>query len=439
MNATLLLGLVLFASGLGLVAPSASRAQTAVPPTAADRVPPLRSQKALDGYLRQHADVETPFDALPPGARERFFRSLYWGGKGLASLDLGLLADELSQPQIEAILQLFGDEIAAFAPRTRLPSGSARASGTREISDLESRYNDFYRILSMQGEVDAATLATRVAEQFDALAEAYTPEMLQRLDHRHLTMLWNAASWSAMLAEGTRYVESMEAVLAEIMRRDPGNPPVQLLHQLRNALLAARRFEDAGRLPQRYPGIEWSRSPEFVDPFADGQAPVRSAWRLSEDNGSLVRQEIGLEGVRLLVSASFNCGFSRNAAEDIARDQVLGPVFEREALWLMLPPGHESIDNAMAWNRRTPRAPARLMYSQEEWSMFPDWQTPVFHVLRDGRVVETVVGWPRGEGSTREPLIAMLRRNGLIDPSASGPPTVFSPEAAPGASTQPTR
>lgn len=371
--------------------------------------------------MRKHAGEETPFDALPPGARERFFLSLYWGGKGLASLDMGVLADELSQPQIEAILQLFGDEFAAYAPHSRLPKGTPPAPATSEISEIESRYNDLYRILSRQGDLDAPAIAVQVSEHFDPLARAYAAESLRDMDHRHLAMLWNAAWRSSMLADGTKYVESMEAVLAEAMRRNPGNPPAQRLQQLRNALLAARRFEDAGHLAERYPDIEWSPLPELVDPFPADQKPHRSVWLLSEDNGSLVRQQLETEGLQLLVTSSFNCGFSRNAAEDIATDPVLGPVFEQEAIWLMLPPGFETIDGAMEWNRRNPDAPARLMYSRDEWPILTDWQTPVFHVLRDGRVLDTVVGWPRGEGKTREALIEMLARNDLIESPAPTP------------------
>jgi hypothetical protein len=377
---------------------------------------PMRSQQALEAYLHDQSGV-TPFDALPPGARERFLLSLRWGGRGLTSLDLGILADELPQPGIEAILRLFGDEFAGHAPASRLPAGPPPASTTVGISDLERRYNAFYRALQAQGELDNATLLARLKERFSTFADAYAPAALEQMDYRHLAMLWNAASVSARLSEESGYVDAMEAVFAETVRRHPADPPVHRLRQLRAALLLARRFEDAGRLAERHPDSGLPVLPAFVDPFAGGDRPTHSVWVLSTDGTRLTRQALDLTGTRLVVTASHGCGFSRTAAADIAADPVLGPAFARRATWLMLPPGAEGIDGAIAWNRLFPQAPPRLMYGRDAWPHFADWRTPVFHVLRDGRIVDALVGWPRDDGTAREALIDMLRRHDLAGDS----------------------
>lgn len=85
----------------------------------------------------------------------------------------------------------------------------------------------------------------------------------------------------------------------------------------------------------------------------------------------------------------------------------------------MLPPGDEDVDAIREWNMRFPQAPARMIYSRAEWPMFPHWPMPEFHVVRDGRIVETVTGWPRGRDSNREALIEMLRRAELLGPGAA--------------------
>jgi hypothetical protein len=138
---------------------------------------------------------------------------------------------------------------------------------------------------------------------------------------------------------------------------------------------------------------------------------------LPPDGTRLTRQALDLTGTRLVVTASHGCGFSRTAAADIAADPVLGPAFARRATWLMLPPGAEGIDGAIAWNRLFPQAPPRLMYGRDAWPHFADWRTPVFHVLRDGRIVDALVGWPRDDGTAREALIDMLRRHDLAGDS----------------------
>lgn len=382
---------------------------------------PLRTQEALEAYLRDRAGEPTPFDALPPGARERFFFSLYWGLSGLGSMDVGILADELTQPQIEAILHLFGDDIAAYAPRSRLSMTEAPPVAVTEISILEQRYTDFYRILRKQGELDTEAFATHLSERFDAIADAYTTESLRAMDQRHRAMLWNAASTAAMLLGQPQYVEAMEAVLAEIARHDAGKMSVGKLLRLRDALLAAQRFDDALNLSERYPDAGLPPLPDIIDPFSGNDAPDRTIWVLSADDDRLTRHAIVLEGTRLLVVSSYNCGFSRNAAEDIAADPVLGPVFSEHATWLMQPPGRETIEAAAEWNRRFPQAPSRLIYRFDEWPMSPSWSTPTFHVIHDGRIVDTVTGWSRNDDSHRRRIIEMLARADLMEPTAPAP------------------
>src|SRR3546814_2043267 len=109
------------------------------------------------------------------------------------------------------------------------------------------------------------------------------------------------------------------------------------------------------------------------------------------------------------------CHFAVDAAEDIAADPVLGPAFARHAHWLVSTPGIESIDAARDWNQRLPDAQVEMIHDRGEWSIFPTWSMPKFHIVRDGKVIETVKGWPRSPASNRQPLIDALRRAGLLD------------------------
>src|SRR3546814_3469816 len=76
-------------------------------------------------------------------------------------------------------------------------------------------------------------------------------------------------------------------------------------------------------------------------------------------------------------------------------------------------PGIESIDAARDWNQRLPDAQVEMIHDRGEWSIFPTWSMPKFHIVRDGKVIETVKGWPRSPASNRQPLIDALRRAGL--------------------------
>jgi hypothetical protein len=399
------------------------------PPSSADAAPPqghlaIRSRTDLDAYLRDHAGAPTPFDALPPGARERFFLSLGWGSSGLGSFDPGVLADELPQERIDAILQLFGEEIAGHAPGSRLPEGDhadAPPVAAGGIDALERRYNDFYRALRERGDPDPATHAARLGKRFDALlADAYAAQALQDIDDRHLAMLWNAAVAVAKLTTEPRHVAALEAAFAESARRSRGQPSGERLRAMRDVLLASRRFDDARRFSERYSSPALPPLPEFVEPPDIRDRPPHGIWRMSTDGNRLSRESIDLSGTRILVTAG--CHFSLDAAGDISADPVLGPAFAKHASWLVLPPGVEDIDAVRDWNRRFPQAPALMIYDREGWPMLADWPMPEFHVVREGRIVESVTGWPRGDAHQREALIGMLRRAGLLDQLRPGSP-----------------
>src|SRR3546814_19503295 len=84
-------------------------------------------------------------------------------------------------------------------------------------------------------------------------------------------------------------------------------------------------------------------------------------------------------------------------------------------------PGIESIDAARDWNQRLPDAQVEMIHDRGEWSIFPTWSMPKFHIVCDGKVIETVKGRPRSQASTRQPLLDALRRAGLMEQAPAEP------------------
>ena len=188
---------------------------------------------------------------------------------------------------------------------------------------------------------------------------------------------------------------------------------------MRRILLAGRRFEQARSFTASHPEAGLSALPVFDDPLAnDARATV---WRMDPGGQRLTRTAIDLAPTQILVTAG--CHFSADAAEDISADPMLGPVFARHAHWLVGTPGVESIDAVRDWNMRFPDAQAEMIHDRSEWSIFSTWSMPKFHIVRDGKVIETVKGWPRSPTSNRQPLIDALRRAGLLEQ----PPTEPTP------------
>lgn len=371
---------------------------------------PLRSQAQLTAWLEANAGRPTPFDRLSPGARERFFLDLDWGSRGLTGFDHTDLVHELTQEEVRELLSLFGPEWESFS--TQVQPSAPRQPPVRDndaaLSDLERRYNQYYRV-TLTAELDSADGTRAVSDSFDAsFPQALDPAALQRLADHDLQLLSRAASVAARYSPADRYTDALRNAFLERERR--GTAEAGDLRELRDALLADRRFDEARALGEAHPDTGLAPLPEFRDPIGpDIGGPT--VWRLDAGGTALIRATIDLSPTQILVTAG--CHFSKDAAEDISADPVLGPVFAEHAQWLVPAPGIESIVAARDWNRRFPGAQVAMIHDRAEWKLFPDWRMPAFHIVRNGRIIDSVVGWPRDPTVNREPLIAALRRAGL--------------------------
>jgi len=374
----------------------------------------IRSQAQLDDYLRRHAasGEPTPLDAFSAGARERFLSGLVWGSNGLGGFYPSDLAEELDDDQIRAVLSLFGSSMVAYAPRSRAAAIGVKRSSLAGISDLERRYTRFHHDANdAYANLDDAARNNAIAARFNTLfPEVREPAALHALTDHDLRLLWHAASQAATGAPAPDAADTALSVFAVCERR--GIIDRQDVLEMRRILLAGRRFEQARRFTASHQDAGLSPLPVFLDPLKN-DAPAATVWRINAEGDRLTRAAIDLAPTQILVTAG--CHFSIDAAEDISTDPVLGPVFARHAHWLVSTPGIESINAVRDWNRRFPDAQVEMIHDRDEWSIFPTWSMPEFHVVRDGKVVETVKGWPRSPMSNRQPLIDALRRAHLLE------------------------
>jgi hypothetical protein len=120
-------------------------------------------------------------------------------------------------------------------------------------------------------------------------------------------------------------------------------------------------------------------------------------------------------GLRLLVVAHPGCGYSRQAADAIEADDTLREIFEQKAVWIAPPTREPTNESTITWNLKRPRQRLSVAYRTSDWPMISDWSTPMFYILRDGRVVRTLTGWPK-DGATQAELRALLQDASLRRP-----------------------
>ncbi|WP_295929893.1 hypothetical protein [uncultured Xanthomonas sp.] len=365
---------------------------------------PIRSSAQLAAYLRAHAGQRTPLDALTPGARERFLDGLVFGRNGLGGFDTQDLP-QLTRTQGRALLALFGVERYAESlphwatqPRAHEP--------TAAIGDLERRYNGYNRNLDGLGRTGRDPWpAVR-----SALPEAFDPAAIAQSDAAALDLLYRAVVATYALRPTPAGLDTQLQVLAQLRRR--GQASAAQVDDAGNALLLAHRVDDARRLLADGGSADWPHWLRFEDRLgAAAQGPT--LWSLEPDGRTLHRQRIDLGPPQILVTAG--CHFAADAARAIAADPELGPAFRRHALWLTLPPGSEDLEALRAWNQAQPQTPLHPLYDVEEWPLLPrEWRMPTFFLVRDGKVVAQVQGWPADDVAQRRALKAMLQGAGLL-------------------------
>jgi hypothetical protein len=302
-------------------------------------------------------------------------------------------------------------------------SASAGLPGNTAAPGIQQRHEQMQQlhdsVLRMAEAARGEALAARFRELYPDAGE---PGALRASDEASLHVRFDDAQLANFYRTERYAFAAMQGSLAELERRSAAKP--EELVRMRNALLAARRFDKAARFGEAHPEAGLAPLPRFVDAgnVAAGQPSV---WRDAGD-GRFERVGLDLGPTRVLVMAG--CHFSDDAAREIAADPVLGPAFRAHASWLGMPPGSEDPADVAEWNREHPQAPMLTLYDRDEWPMFPKWRMPSFHVMRDGKIIGTVVGWKPADA--RGALIAMLRENGLLPGGPAEAPAPPSQGAA---------
>lgn len=295
--------------------------------------------------------------------------------------------------------------LTLLAAATALPAHADQGDVTRRANRVET---DAQYSSGLDDLAFAARIQRSYANNFGAIDSA---DQLRNRSNADLRRHWDAAEIAIFYSSDSDAIASARRVFSEMERR--GLADNQATSRVFNALLSAGRFDEARGFATRHPDAGLPRVPASVDTKDPGKP---SAWHFSADGNTLTRTGIDLQPLQIIVAAG--CHFSADAADDIANDPVLGPVFARHAHWVSLPPGNEELDALREWNRTHPRTPMLAIHSREEWAVIPKWNMPTFAIVKDGKLIDSTQGWRSGDPEFRDRLIALLRRAGLLEAGA---------------------
>ena len=367
---------------------------------------PIASRAQLDAYLHATSPDAAPLGWMTRDGRQRFLASLRFGQRGLGGFGTDDLRYDLTLEQAYAVLQLFDAQHYALglSARTKLRPSTWESSG-RHIGPAYARLID-------KSETAAKPERRRLADE--TYAAQFAPwqqaARLRTLGDRDVEFLFRAANHVLGLSSQSRHIEDMRLDFAELARRGLIDRPHA--SDLYDTLLSAHRNDEARVLLAAYPVLERKPPPALREASGlhDGQP---SLWVAATNRRELTREPFALDApAQIVVLAGTGCHFSQDTVRDIDADPTLHNVFRQHARWIAPSAEIAHFDAVQAWTRDHPDQPLAIAYDDAAWPVQGDLHTPTFYVLRQGRLLRRIVGWPHEDG--REALRQALREAGLI-------------------------
>lgn len=266
-------------------------------------------------------------------------------------------------------------------------------------------------------EISDRERALAIKEAYDRLFSIhFEASAIGQLSVSELDVLLRATHTVAFYNAGREdYLEQASMVVRELERRQATSPRHYVAMQ--QILIAAGSFSAAEKLAKTHPEIDLQQLPAIVDSQRAKQYEGPTEWVASQTERKLIRRPVDLDTpAQIVVVAQPSCHFARNAAAAISADEVLAPIFERHAKWLMPRGVRLNFDATQEWNREHPAMAMTLAVDEDEWPMFDNWGSPTFYFLKDGVLLLKIEGWP--EGGRRAELVRGLRMIGLISDQA---------------------
>lgn len=362
---------------------------------------PIRTQAELQRYLHIAPIQDTPLAPLPPASRKRFLAQMQFTPHGVYFSSDSEPDAELTYPQIVRLYALFGQKPPSdnmgVTPaqqqrfeRERIEDARRRGCVPAQCpeSEVEKHFDEQSAIKPDFTLPDAQRFAAEKRD-YDRLFGGFfrASNTLHSLGNPDLRLLTRALRMALYAAPDAEHVAQLRRLLQEIQGR--GMTEDADFETLYAAEIGTRQFTEAAMLHKEHPGMHVAELPTFVPESVseNGQPTVLS---IDTHSSTMRRQAIDLGGpLRIVIIVG--CHFSEDAAHAIEADAQLRSLFAQHTIWLANPA--EQIGDVSAWNRQFPDFPMHVAWSQDEWSMLPNWGMPTYYVYRNGQLVKQFSGW----------------------------------------------
>jgi hypothetical protein len=361
---------------------------------------PIKGEADWKAYLA-HLPPDSPLYLLSPLDRKLFIDSIRFGSQGLGSFRPG---EVMALPPADGrrVLALFGEQDFIKAPATTGATALQPPPPTHGASQELTRYESALVEMSAasEGAVADRTRRAGVQKLYDAhFAAALGEAQLKALAPRDLRAVFQATETVARLFPDGRHTANLRTVYGELARRSEATD--RQASDVMGVLFLARDFKGMADFHRDDPIA--STLPLITQ--NGGGSPTGLHRELVVDDATKVRPSLVdlAHGAHVVVVSSPACHFTRLAVDAIEHDPRLSAILDGHSTWIEPAGASADLGGLVAWDASHPKYRIDLASAAADWPEVAIWQTPVFLFFRDGKVVETVTGWPdEGNGPAIE-------------------------------------
>lgn len=233
--------------------------------------------------------------------------------------------------------------------------------------------------------MDPSTLAGAAAQISPA---ELSPERLRALDIRSLEVLFQALDAAHEALGRDDLLRAMTDIFTELLEHRKGHV-FDFHERLFAKHVAHRDWAAIRRLYQKFP-LEQFLLPDIVETPVSGPA----VYEVEGGGQKLVLRAVDLSaGPRIVSVVAPGCHFSQDAIKAITADPELSRIFSALAVYIY--PAHFSLD-IQELARTNGAGPIRysILRQAADWPGLDFSGTPKFYFFKDGKLVDSVDGWP---------------------------------------------
>jgi len=294
-----------------------------------------------------------------------------------------------------SLASLFGSASAAALPKT-----------TNKLSPVEQNYIQLDKIIrDNSGREDQAKLSSEAYERFFRTYQ--NSNYLEKASLRDVQALFMAADVVDFYRPSNQHVADLRLDFMELSRRKAQTQ--EQTSTVYSALYQAREFSELSKFFSEHPASGLP-PPPYVSTISN--STDHSILKVSPDRNGLVHTHADIDkGSQILVIGHPLCHFTQNAAKAIDKNSSLKRIFEKDSVWVSPPDRNLDLSPFQDWNKKHPEFATSIGFAKTSWPEVKVWQTPTFIFMKDGKVVDEVIGWP--DGGNMKALDAGLAKIGI--------------------------